>query len=233
MASPDPLLLGKAPAPVAANHPRSVVLSALLALMCPGLGHFYCGAVRPALVWALLPLVAVIALLAAGTTSPDRLHLFAAGGLAAWVALRLLQTVFAARLAARLPRYTLRPFNHPALYLSFFLGTSIAGSLLARPLREFLVEPFKVADTEQDLKLLPGDNVFIVKSGPGAQVHRGDLVAVRNPALGPSLLRRVALVHGDNLDGTPVPAGRFLVIGPTQFVPVESDDLVGDRKSVV
>ena len=55
MGTPDPLLLGVAPAPVAANHPRSAVVSALLALLCPGLGHFYCGKVMAALAWSFAP----------------------------------------------------------------------------------------------------------------------------------------------------------------------------------
>jgi signal peptidase I len=213
MGMPDPLLLGMAPAPVAANHPRAPPIAALLALLCPGLGHFYCARVAPALLWSIAPHLALLGWMSIGVFDAPRLHLWLLAGVVSWLGLRLLQAAIAWRLASRLGQYTLRPLNNAALYLGFLLGTSIFTSLISGPFRELVVEPFKVSNASMQPSLAVGDQLFVVKRGPYAAWNRGDVVVYRPPQSVLSLSPSVGRVMGLSGDRVEVQRGVFFVNG--------------------
>ena len=199
MGLPDPLLLGTAPAPVAENHARNAPLAALLALVCPGLGHFYCGATGASLLWSLAPHVGLLAMLLAGVFNAPNLHLWLAAGLLVWLALRLAQVGVVWKRARGLGQYTLKPTNNAALYVAFFLGTSIFNSLISVPFRDHVLEPFKVPSSSMEPSLTAGDQFFVVKLGPYSQVRRGDVVVFHRPSSDP-LVKRVVALGGDTIE---------------------------------
>lgn len=198
MNTPDPLLLGLARAPVVANHPRKPAVALLLAFLCPGLGHLYCGAVPAALAWAVVPHVVLMAVFYSGVVHPQWLHVHALTAMGTWLAMRAVQMVLAWRLAARLPQYVLRSFNTPALYVAFFLGTSIAGSLMSLPAREAWVETHKVQAPGMSPVVEVNESVFVVKVGAGAEPSRGAVIVYE--ALEKLHVGRVVAVAGEKVE---------------------------------
>lgn len=197
MNGPDPLLLGTARAPVAANHPRKPAVAALLAFLCPGLGHFYCGVVPAALAWAVVPHLVLMAVFYSGIVHPHLLHVHAFAAMGTWVAMRAVQMALAWRLASRLPQYTLKRCNAPALYVAFFLGTSIGGSLMSLPAREAWVETHKVQSAGMSPAVQAGESVFVVKAGSGAEPSRGAVVVYE--AIDQRHVGRVVAVAGEKV----------------------------------
>ncbi len=226
MAAPDPLLLGMARAPVVANHPRRPWLAAALALLCPGLGHFYCGANREAFAWTVAPHLALLALMFIGVLDAPHLLGWFTAGIAAWVGLRLVQVALAWRQAARAQTYVLRPTNAPPLYIAFFLGTSIFTSLMGLPFRDSVLEPFKQPSSAMQPTLAVGDQFFAVKVGPHAEATRGRVVLYTPPAAqspsGLPFVGRVIAVAGETVE---LKDGVFYVNGAEQVMqPCEPAD---------
>ena len=231
--SADPLLLGMAPRRIAPPAPRSAVIAGLLALVCDGLGHFYCGRVGAAVVWALLPVVLWPGLMAIGVFVPSLLHVLAMGAAAGAFVLRLVQTVLAVRLARGLPAYALKPLNNAGLYFGFFLVAWAAGNVIARPMRALVIEPFKVPSGSMEPSVITGDQVFVLKVGPHSKIRRGDVI-VYESGDGHSLIKRVVGLPGDTraMDGQTltvngvllpaVPPGHYFVLGDNRDNSVDS-----------
>lgn len=231
MVSADPLLLGLAPRPPAPNHPRHPVLAGALALLCPGLGHFYCGSLAEAVLWTALPYLALVGLMSLGVFfAPSHLHRFLLAAAVAWVALRLAQVPVAALRARRLRQYTLRAFNVFPLYVAFFLGSSVATSLMLRPWRAYVAEPFKTSTADMQPTLRPGDQLFVLKAGSGAEVHRFDLIVYRQAATaeGATSLNQIKRVIGLPGDTVEIRNGTLILNGVEQAIaPCDLADVPG------
>ena len=166
-------------------HARLSWLAVALTMCCPGLGQLYCGRAARGLVmfgsFALFgPLVVGLSLIATSTAS---LLLFVACllafvGAAIWIA------VDTKRIANELRGldYTLRDYNHLAVYVMLSL-TSVPYSIgLAFFLRANVMEAFVIPTRSMSPTLMPGDRILANKLGISTRTfHRGDVIVFRNP----------------------------------------------------
>lgn len=187
------------------SHARLPWLAVALTMCCPGLGQLYCGRAARGLVmfgsFALFgPLVVGLSLIATSTAS---LLLFvvcllAFVGAAIWIA------VDAKRIAAqqRSQDYTLRDYNHLAVYVMLSL-TSVPYSIgLAFFLRANVMEAFVIPTSSMSPTLLPGDRILTNKLGISTRTFaRGDLVVFRNPENRRQMfVKRIVGLPGDSIE---------------------------------
>jgi nickel-type superoxide dismutase maturation protease len=110
-----------------------------------------------------------------------------------------------------------------------WLVAGLAGVATALWLR-----PFRVAVEGRSMvpTLLPGDYLLVTRAG---RIRRGAVVVVAHPSRGMEVVKRVAAVPGDIVDGRPLPPGRYLVVGDNRagstdgrtFGPVERSAVLG------
>lgn len=198
MNAPDPLLLGLAPRREEPPVPRKAWVAGVLGLLCDGLGHFYCGRVGQAVLWAIFPILAMVTAMTLGVFTPARLPLFIAQWTGIAIVSRVTQALLAARLAGRLAAYRPTRVNTVPMYVAFFLIVWAAGNLVARPFRASVLEPFKVPSSSMAPTLLLGDQVYVVKAGPHAAVRRGDVIVYRLGAQ--ARIARLVAVGGDTVE---------------------------------
>lgn len=78
----------------------------------------------------------------------------------------------------------------------------------------------------------PGDYLVVTRGG---RIRRGDVVVVTHPTHGLEVVKRVAGLPGDTVDGVPLPPGRYLVVGDNRagstdgrtFGPVSREAILG------
>lgn len=200
------------------SHARLPWLAMALTMCCPGLGQLYCGRAARGLVmfgsFALFgPLVVGLSLIATSTAS---LFLFIACllafvGAAIWIA------VDAKRIANELRGqvYTLRDYNHLAVYVLLSL-TSIPYSIgLAFFLRANVMEAFVIPTRSMSPTLVPGDRILANKLGISTRTFsRGDLVVFRNPEnRRQNFVKRIVGLPGDTIE---IKERELLINGETQ-----------------
>lgn len=130
-------------------------------------------------------------------------------GIALYAAIWVTQVAWAVMLARRAgPTYHLARYNRFWIYLAFFILSSVVTNILARPIRSWVIEPFKIPSAAMIPTLLPGDQVFVVKVGPVARWTRGDLVIYPAPDAPAQpgefdkkiFIKRVIAVGGDRVE---------------------------------
>jgi signal peptidase I len=130
--------------------------------------------------------------------------------------------------------YALAPYNRFLVYLAFWIGSTIASNVLARPLRQWVLEPFMVPGEAMSPALISGDHVYAVKVGPESRPGRGDVVVFRDPEAPENgkvaFLSRIVAAGGDLVevrDGEVVVNGAALqqkpCAPPTITVPTSSE----------
>jgi signal peptidase I len=82
-----------------------------------------------------------------------------------------------------------------------------AGAAAAVATRPFRVE---VAGRSMAPTLLPGDWLVATRRG---RIRRGSVVVLRDPQGGLDMVKRVAALPGDEVEGRPLAPGRYLVLG--------------------
>ena len=103
-----------------------------------------------------------------------------------------------------------------------------------------LYVPVSVPSGAMEDTLLPGDSLLIDRFS-GTHVAMGDLVAFHNPKDGRQILiRRVAGVPGSVVNGSPIPSGKYYVLGDApgksldsrNFGLVDANAIVGKPKFI-
>lgn len=84
------------------------------------------------------------------------------------------------------------------------LGTGAAAAAATRPFR------VEVAGGSMAPSLRPGDWLVATRAG---RIRRGSVVVLRHPERSLDLVKRVAAVPGDEVDGRTLGPGRYLVVG--------------------
>lgn len=199
MSAPDPLLLGTAPKVEAPAVPRKPWVAFVLALVCDGLGHFYCGRVGAAVAWAALPVVTTLGLLSLGVVRPTWLPAIGALTIVVQLGLRLAQALLAARVARGLKAHRPTRINAVPMYFAFFLLVWGGGNALGRANRALVIEPFKIPSAAMAPSLLAGDQVFVLKVVPHSVVQRGDVVVYRRPNDDRAYVHRVVALGGETV----------------------------------
>lgn len=182
------------------TKPRKTWLAAVLALVCPGLGHLYCG--KAALGIALLvgPWLLGLGILGIAVGAD-------AGVFSAVIVFTALvgivfvgQIVWAALIAKRSANeYRLKRYNHVVVYILYFvLGTFLSGSEL---IKATVIEAFKIPAGSMLPALEVGDQVFVTKIGDRNRTpHRGDLIVFRTPVPpGEEYVKRLIGMPGDEV----------------------------------
>jgi len=176
-------------------------VAALLAMVCPGLGHLYAGRLGLAMAIAFIAPVVFILAFIWGAYHPRALPWLGVVGVVSFIAYWIAQIVWALLLAYRQgDRYVLRPWNRFIVYVGFFVGTYIANNIPGRQIRNYFVEPFKIPSGGMSPTLLPGDQIFAVKVGETAKTRRGDVIVFRVPVdVKKDFVKRVVGVPGDRI----------------------------------
>lgn len=184
--------------PASPPAPRPWV-AGLFAMVCPGLGHLYCG--RVGLAWALCllpPVVAslplVIALLADGPAEAALL-----GGTVASVVVTLLQLVWAVRLARRTTDWKARGAS---VLLGFAVLVTLASQGVGRLTKALVAELDEIPSSGMVPSLLVGDQVLVAKLGVrNRELRRGDIAVFRAPGAPETVYaKRVVAVGGEQVE---------------------------------
>lgn len=225
-------------------------LAMALTMCCPGLGQLYCGRAARGLMmfgsFALFgPLVVGMTFVATSTAS---LWLFMAGVLgyliaAVWIALD------AKRIAQQMSGqdYSLRDYNHLAVYVLLSLSSMPYSIGLAFFLRANVMEAFVIPTRSMAPTLIPGDRILTNKLGISTRTFsRGDVVVFRNPEnRRQNFVKRIAGLPGDTIE---IKEGKLFINGEslhrdpdgaasnpipkasTQTVPAGSYFVLGDNR---
>lgn len=163
---------------------RKPWIASSLSLICPGLGHLYCGNARRGLVLYATSLLfgPLLVGLAACAQWPPLLFLC----LVALAGLAVL-CVWSVRDAARLARLAPVPFSaqdyqRPLVYV--LLGTTNLMLIvtLAVFLKANVIEAFVIPSRSMEPTFVPGDRILVSKLGLNSEtLARGELVVFRNP----------------------------------------------------
>ena len=158
--------------------PRSVVNAVGLALILPGLGHWYCGHFIAGLVWAVVSVVG----------SVISLWLLAHQYLViAWIpsaAVMLIAALDTFVKSGMCPTdYRLQPWNRWYAYV-LLVSLSSAGSVgYSLIIKEHYVEAFVIPTLDMSPTLEPGDRILVNKAAYLRDpVQRGDVIIFANPA---------------------------------------------------
>ncbi len=187
------------------THARLPWLALALTMCCPGLGQLYCGrAVRGLIIFGSFalfgPLVVGMSLVATSTAS---LFLFV-GCLLVYLVAAVWAAFDARRIAQALSGqdYTLRDYNHLAVYVLLSL-TSVPYSIgLALFLRANVMEAFVIPTRSMSPTLISGDRILTNKLGISTRTFcRGDVIVFRNPEnRRQSFVKRIVGLPGDNVE---------------------------------
>ena len=202
-------------------------LAMSLTMCCPGLGQLYCGRAARGLIlfgsFALFgPLVVGMSFVAKSTAS---LFLFV-GCLLIYLGAAVWAAVDAKRIAQTLSGqdYTLRDYNHLAVYVLLSL-TSVPYSIgLAFFLRANVMEAFVIPTSSMSPTLLPGDRILTNKLGISTRTfHRGDVIVFRNPEnRRQNFVKRIMGLPGDSVE---IKAGELLINGETLHQGTAADNV--------
>lgn len=192
------------------NAPRRPWLAACLSLLCPGLGHVYCGRTAAG-VWLLLLslLLAPGAAIVAVVPPSDAMLRVLAGSAVLSLLLLLFAVGDAWRVARRLgggppPADAQRR----ALYAAFLTVGLVCPAASVIVLRTHVFEAFRIASGSMAPSLRDGDRVLVNKMRYAmSPAQRGDVVVFRAPD-GRNHVKRVVAVAGDRVE---VRAGRVVV----------------------
>lgn len=182
------------------DGPRKPWLAVVLTLLCPGLGHLYCGRIVACLVFFLLSLAMVPAAVAAVLAPPSDLVLgvflvcvLGMVVLAPWA------VVDAWRSARRAPReFVPREYQRPVIYLLFIAGGVLCPMASSLVLRGRFLRAYVIASDSMAPALEKGDRVFT--NGVRYEVRkpeRGDVVTFREPGGTKTYVKRVVGLPGD------------------------------------
>lgn len=241
---------------MSANHessnPRLPWLALALTMCCPGLGQLYCGRARRGLVmfgsFALFgPLVVGMSFVATSTAS---LWLFMTCVLAYLIA-AIWIAIDAKRIAQRLSGqdYSLRDYNHLAVYLLLSLTSAPYSIGLAFFLRANVMEAFVIPTRSMAPTLIPGDRILTNKFGISTHAFsRGEVIVFRNPEnRRQNFVKRIVGLPGDTIE---VKEGELFINGEslhrdsnsgpassppkasTQTVPAGSYFVLGDNRDL-
>jgi signal peptidase I len=208
-------------------------LAMSLTMCCPGLGQLYCGRAARGLIlfgsFALFgPLVVGMSFVATSTAS---LFLFV-GCLLMYLGAAVWAAVDARHIAQTLSGqdYTLRDYNHLAVYVLLSL-TSVPYSIgLAFFLRANVMEAFRIPSSSMSPTLLPGDRMLTNKLGISTRTfQRGDVIVFRNPEnRRQHFVKRIAGLPGDSVE---IKAGELLINGETLHQGSEGDNAAQGQPS--
>lgn len=201
-------------------------LAMSLTMCCPGLGQLYCGQAARGLIifgsFALFgPLVVGMSFVATSTAS---LFLFV-GCLLIYLGAAVWAAIDARHIAQTLSGqdYTLRDYNHLAVYVLLSL-TSVPYSIgLAFFLRANVMEAFVIPTSSMSPTLLPGDRILTNKLGISTRTfQRGDVIVFRNPEnRRQNFVKRIVGLPGDSVE---IKAGAFLIKGETLHQGSDADN---------
>ncbi len=180
-------------------------LAMSLTMCCPGLGQLYCGRAARGLIlfgsFALFgPLVVGMSFFATSTAS-----LFLFGGcLLIYLGAAIWAAVDARHIAQALSgqNYTLRDYNHLAVYVLLLL-TSVPYSIgLAFFLRANVTEAFLIPSSSMSPTLVPGDRILTNKLNISTHTfHRGEVIVFRNPEnRHQNFVKRIVGLPGDSVE---------------------------------
>lgn len=183
--------------------PRKPWLAVVLTLICPGLGHLYCGRIVACLIFFLLSLVVVPAALAAVLAPPSdavlAMFLVASG---AMLVLGPWALVDAWRSARRAPAdFAAREYQRPVVYALLVAAGLLCPVISAAALRGSFLRAFRIASDSMEPALRKGD--FVFANGVRYQVRdvrRGDIVTFREPGGRRTLVKRVVGLPGDRVE---------------------------------
>jgi len=178
---------------------RRAWVAGLLAAVCPGLGHLYAGRPVEAILIEVVPPLLGTVLFTAGALIPGALFPCLMVGLGLYAVIWILQAAWAVVIARQAGEtYRLARYNRFLVYLGFYVGSTIASNVLVRPLRQWVMEPYKISAGSMSPTLMDGDHVFVVKIGPEARWTRGDVVTHLLPGYARTVfLHRVVATGGD------------------------------------
>ena len=177
----------------------------LLGLVSIGLGHLYAGRPIQGLLLGLTITPVFLGLMTIGAYTGTLVPCLYAG-LAAVTLAWLGQAIHAGWSARRAPSDRIAPFNRWWIYGAFFLLQAALVQQLAWQVRRSVVEPFRVPSESMEPGLRPGDQVFVVKVGPDAEIGRGHVVFFRVPERAPGryggqiFLKRVIALAGEQVE---------------------------------
>lgn len=207
-------------------------VAALLAAVCPGLGHLYAGKPQGAVFLAVVGPTGLLLAIGLAVLDADSFFAVLMGGLVAWSAFWAVQLASAINATRRAgDGYRLGWFNSVFVYLGFYLCSTVGGNLIAEAVRAQLVEPFIVSSGDMAPTLVEGDQFFVVKRGPAAQWERGDVVVydADNPH-GVRYAKRIIARGGDEV----AVEGQTVLVNGTALPqqPCASPDLVVNGQPV-
>jgi signal peptidase I len=135
--------------------------------------------------------------------------------------------------AKRDSKFSLKPYNKPAVYLAVLVVSFAVDFSISSALREHVIKPFKIPTGSMEPTLVPGDfllsnQLFFTDHNPG----RGDVVIYKSPQDGKTdFIKRIVGVPGDTID---IEGGRVRIDGRSveePYVkpvdPVPSGDISG------
>ncbi len=183
--------------PASPPAPRPWV-AGLFAMVCPGLGHLYCG--RVGLAWALCLFPSAVAslplIIALAVDGPVEAALL--GGTVASVVVTLLQLAWAVRLAQRTSGWTARGAS---VLLGFAVLVTLGSQGLGRLTKALVAELDEIPSSGMVPTLLVGDQVLVAKLGArNRELRRGDIAVFRAPSSPETVYaKRVVAVGGDEV----------------------------------
>lgn len=180
---------------------RKSWLAGLLAFICPGLGHAYCGRPWTAIAVHYAPaafgLLALSVAVVADTALLATMIASILVGFVIWV----VQLVWAVRLARRLGEtFRLRRYNHVLVYIAMFLGFYVVD--VSNITKAVVVEAFKIPTAAMMPTFEIGDQIFVTKLGERASApERGDIVVFETP-IPPyeAYIKRVVGLPGEEIE---------------------------------
>jgi signal peptidase I len=176
----------------------------VLSLIVPGLGHIYCGKMTRGLVFAFLTGMSVmIALLLLVYCAPMRLLTFSTLIFLALLAVPLIATVDAYRIARRIKSdYELKEYNRWYVYIimALIISSNTVGYSLY--VREQFLEPFFIPTCHNYPTITPGDRILASKRVyKTIDPARGDIIVFRNPQnMRQNQIKRIVAVAGDTVE---------------------------------
>lgn len=201
-----------APTDPPANR-RSPAIAAALSFVSAGLGHLYLGRPKAAVAWALGPTVLQLATALGFALGwlPGVLFMVASLVRLPWWLAALLASVMQTR---PLQTYTVRRYNHPLVYATFFAVKLALVLATSAAIRTWLAETYSIPAASMVPTLEVGDLVLARKMPFAGRIARGDVVLFRYPK-DPSItyVKRVIGLPGDRvrfedhlpwLDGAPI-----------------------------
>lgn len=197
---------------------RSILLSILLSIITPGLGHLYNGKLKPALI---IPISFIIITSIIYQLSLLRSFLFLVILVIIFISTYLFAIIHSAVLAIKNRLYTLKYFNKAYIYILFAVIYYAAGEIIPA---NSSVHAYTMPTASMEKTILVKD-IFLADmdyytSNP---LKRNDLVLFTDPQAGSKLaLKRVIAVEGDSIaisNGRVILNGKLLVEDNPSIIP--------------